>query len=98
MPKDIKREVSRGPGRFDEIMEKPEIIANKMMADDGQVPMDLGNIGTHDTMTTQSDSDTSNDMSFYDVCAIDWRRVQSQQGSWQEMTERIKDVTSWKRS
>ena len=43
---------------------------NEMMADDGPVPMDLVNVGAHDTLTTQSDSDTSNDMSYEDVCAI----------------------------
>ena len=30
-----------------------------MMADDGPVPMDLGNVGTHDMKMRQSDSDTS---------------------------------------
>ena len=30
---------------------------NKMMADDGPVPMDLGNVGTHDMKMTQSDFD-----------------------------------------
>ena len=38
-----------------------------MMADDGPVQMDLGNVGTHDAKMTQSNSDTRNDMS-YDVC------------------------------
>ena len=41
---------------------------NEMMADDGPVPMELGNVGTHDTKTTQNDSDTSSDMSYEDVC------------------------------
>ena len=62
MPKDIKREFLTGPRKFDEIMEKLEIIINEMMADDGPAPMDLGNVGTHDAKMTQSDSDTSNDM------------------------------------
>ena len=61
MPKDIKREFLSGP-----------LEINGMMADDGQVPMDLGNVGTHDTKMTQNDSDTSNDMSYGDVCAIAW--------------------------
>ena len=61
MLKDIKREFLTGPRQFDEIMEKLEIIVNEMMADDGPVPMDLGNVGTHDTKMTQNDSDTSND-------------------------------------
>ena len=42
MPKDIKREFLTGPRKFDEMMEKLEIIINEMMADDRQVPMDLG--------------------------------------------------------
>ena len=62
MPKDIKREFLRGPRKFDEIMEKLEIIINEMMADDGPVPMDLGNVSGHDTKSTQGDSDTSNDL------------------------------------
>ena len=62
-PKDIKQEFLTGPRKFDEIMEKLEIIVNEMMADHGPVPMDLGNVGTHDAKMTQSDSDTNNDMS-----------------------------------
>ena len=46
MPK-IKREFLTGPRKFDEIMEKVEIIVNEMMADDGPVPLELGNVGTH---------------------------------------------------
>ena len=69
MPKDIKREFLTGPRKFDEIMEKLEIIINEMMADDGPVP-DLGNVGTRDAKTTQSDQDTSNDMPYEDVCAV----------------------------
>ena len=38
--------------------------------DDGAVPVDLGNVGAHDAKMTQSDSHTSNDMSYDDVCAI----------------------------
>ena len=49
MPKDIKRKFLTGPRKFDEITEKLEIIVNEMMADDGPVPMELGNVGTHDT-------------------------------------------------
>ena len=49
MPKDIKREFFTGPRKFDEIMEKLEIIINEMMTDDGPVPMDLGNVVSHDT-------------------------------------------------
>ena len=73
MPQDIKREVQTGPMKFDEIMDELEIIINEMMADDGPVPMDLGNVGTHDARKTQSDQGASNDMSYDDVCAIAWK-------------------------
>ena len=46
---------------------------NEMMADDGPVPMDLENVGTHDTKTTQNGSDTRNDVSYEDACAIAWK-------------------------
>ena len=46
MPKDIKREFLTEPRKFDEIMEKLEIIINEMMADDGPGPNDLGNVET----------------------------------------------------
>ena len=42
------------------------------MADDGPVPMDLGNVGTQDARTTQCVQDASNDMSYDEVCAIAW--------------------------
>ena len=80
MPKDIKREFLTGP-RIDEIMEKLEIIINEMMADDGPVPMDLVNVGTHDAKMTQSDSDTSNDMSYEDVCAFAWKGYKASKGA-----------------
>ena len=51
VPKDIKREFLKGLRKFDELMEKLEIITNEMMADDGPVPMDLGNVGRHDDDT-----------------------------------------------
>ena len=73
MPKDIKREFLTGPRKFDEIMEKLEIIVNEMMADDWPVTMDLGNVRAFDAKTTQSDSDMSNDTSCEDVCAIAWK-------------------------
>ena len=38
MPKDIKREFLTGPRKFDEIMEKLEIIINEMMGREGLVP------------------------------------------------------------
>ena len=66
-PKDIKREFLTGPRKFDEIMEKLEIIINEMMADDRQAPMDLGTVGTHDARKMQSDQDASNDMSCDDL-------------------------------
>ena len=46
VPRDVKREFLTGPRKFDDIMEKLEITINGMMADDGLVPMDLGNVGT----------------------------------------------------
>ena len=81
MPMDIKRECLTGPRGFDEIMEKLEIVMTDMMADDGPVPMDLENVGTHDMKMTQSDSDTSNDMSCEDVCAIAWKGYKSGNGA-----------------
>ena len=45
MPKDIKREFLTGPRKFDEIMEKLEIVVNEMMADDGPASFDLGIVG-----------------------------------------------------
>ena len=81
MPKDIKREFLTGPRKFDEIMEKLEIIANEIVADDGPVPMELGSVGTHDTKTTQNDSDTSNDMSYEYVCAIAWKGYNAGKGA-----------------
>ena len=45
MPEDIRQEFLTGPRKFDEIMEKLEIIVIEMMADDGPIPMDLGNVG-----------------------------------------------------
>ena len=71
MPKDIKREFLTGPRKFE----------NETMADDGPVPMDLGNVGVHDTKTTQSDSDTSNDMSHDDVCATAWKGYKAGKGA-----------------
>ena len=60
-----------------------------MMADDGPVPVDLGNVGTHDARTAQSDQDTNNDMSYDDVCAIAWKGYNAGKG---------RDVVPWKRS
>ena len=69
---------------------------NEMRADVEPVPMDLGNVGVHDTKTTQGDSDTSNDMSYEDMCAME--RIQSRQRSRQKMTRRIGNMASWERS
>ena len=52
-----------------------------MMADDGPVPMDLGNVGAHDARTTQVDQDASNDMSYDDVCAIAWKVYKAGKGA-----------------
>ena len=93
MPKDIKREFWTGPRKFDEIVEKLEIIIiNEMMADDGPVPMDLGNVVSHDTKMTQGDSDTSNDMSYEDVCAIVGK------GTRPAREQAKRDRASWRRS
>ena len=81
MPKDIIREFLTGPTKFDEIMEKLEIIVNEMMADDGPTPMDPGNVCAYDAKTTQSDSDTSNDTSYEDVCAIAWKEYKAGKGA-----------------
>ena len=54
---------------------------NEMMADDGPVPMELGNVGTPDTKTTQNDTDTSSDMSYEDVCAIAWNGYKAGKGA-----------------
>ena len=62
-------------------MEKLEIIVNDMMADDGPIPMDLGNVGAYDAKTTQSDSDTSNDMSYEGVCAVAWKGYKAGKGA-----------------
>ena len=72
MPKDTKREFLTGPRKFDEIWDKLGMI-NERLADDRPVPMDLGNVSTHDARTTQSDRDASNDKSYDDVCAIAWK-------------------------
>ena len=87
IPKDIQREFLTGLGKFDKILEKLEIIINDLTADDGPVPMDLGNVGTHDARTTQSDQVASNDMSYDDVCAVAWKG-----------TKRSRNVVSRKRS
>ena len=81
MPKDIKREFLTGPRKFDELMEILETIVNEMMAHDGPVPMDLGNVGTHDMKMTQNDTDTSNDMSYEEVCAIAWKGYKAGKGA-----------------
>ena len=73
MPKDIKREFLTGRRKFDEIMEKLEIIINEMMADCGPVKIGLG----MSVRTTQGDQDASNDMSYDDVCAIAWKGYKS---------------------
>ena len=69
MPKDIRRECLTGPRKFDEIMEKLEIIIKEMMADDGPIPMDLGSVGVHDAGMMQSDQVNEQ---CHDMCAIGW--------------------------
>ena len=84
MSKDIKREFLTGPIQLDEIVEKLEIITNETMADGGPVPMDLGNVGTHDVRTKQRDQDASHDMSCDDVCAIAWTGYKAGKGAGQK--------------
>ena len=82
-----------GPRKFAETIAKLEIIINEVMADNEPVPMDLGNFGTHDAKMTQSDSDTSSDMSYEDVCAIAWKGYKAAMGTGKKGV-----VASWKRS
>ena len=99
MPKDIKRDFLTGARKFDEIMEKLEIIVNEMMDDARPIPMDLGSVGAYDAKTTQSGSDTSNDMSHEDVCAITWKRYKaSKEACKKKKTTRIGNMVSCKRS
>ena len=94
-PKDIKREFLTGPRKFDEIVEKLEIVVNEMMADDGPVATDLENVGAQDTQTTQSDSDTSNDMSYEDVCAITWKGAGKEGPNGSGTSHRGKGADEW---
>ena len=73
--------VPDGTEQIDEIMETLEIIVNEMMSDDEPVPVELGYVGVHDTKTTQSDSDTCNDMSYEYVCAIAWKGYKAGKGA-----------------
>ena len=98
VPTDIKREFLTGPRKFDEIMEKLEIIVNEMVTGDGPTLMDLDSVGACDAKTTQSDSDTSNDMSYEDHVCHRLERVQGRQRSWQKETKRTGNMASWKRS
>ena len=59
-----------------------------MMADDGPVPVDLGNFGAHDSRMTQSDSAMSNDMSYDDVCANTWEGYKAGKGAGKTKTKR----------
>ena len=43
--------------------------------------MDLGSVSGYDTKTTQGDSDTSNDMSYEDVCATAWKGYKARKGA-----------------
>ena len=81
MPKDIKGELMTRLMKLDEIMEKLEIIIHGMIADDGPVPLDLENVGTHDARTTQCDQDANNDMSCDDVCSIAWKEFKAGKGA-----------------
>ena len=65
-------------------METLEIINNEMMSGDGPVPMDLGSFGTHHAKMTQSDLETSNDMSYDVGCAIAWKGYKEGKGAGKE--------------
>ena len=69
-----------------------------MMADDGPTPVDLGNVGAHDAKTTQSDPDTSNDMSYEDVCAIAWKGYKAGKGAGKKGAKWIGNLVWWRRS
>ena len=91
------KQLRTGPRKFGEIIEQLEII-NATMADDGPRPTDLVSFGTQDARTTKSDQDASNDMPFYDVRAVAWRRYKADKRSRQERTTQSRDVASWKSS
>ena len=80
-PKELNREFLTGPRMFDEIMEKLEVVMNEMMANEGQVPMDLGDTGAHDAKMTQGDQEADNKMSYDDMCAIAWKGYKAGKGS-----------------
>ena len=95
MRKDIIREFLTGPREFHQIMEKLEISTNDMMADDGPVPMDLGNVDTHDA---KNDTESSGHEQRHVVrrCVCDRvERIQSWHRTRQERTKRIRHVASW---
>ena len=60
--------------------------------------MDLGNVDTHDTKMTQNDSDTSNDMSYEDVCGIAWKGYMAGKGVGKKGPNGSGTMASWKRS
>ena len=41
----------------------------------------MGNVGSHDVTWTQSDSETSNDMSYENACAIAWKGCKAGKGT-----------------
>ena len=84
VPKDIEREFLTGPRKF--------------VADDGPVPMDLGNVSGHDTKSTQGYSDMSNDVSYEDVCAIAWKENKASKGAGKKGPNGFKAMASWRRS
>ena len=68
-----------------------------MMADNGTAPQGLGNVGTHDAKMTQSDSHTSNDMSYEDVCAIAWKGYKAGKGADIRKDQLINGSGTWHR-
>ena len=74
-------------------MENLEIIINEMMADDGTGTNGPKEMSVRTSAKkTQSVSDTSNDMSYEDVCAIAWKGYKAGKGSRQERTKRNRRV------
>ena len=53
MPKNIKREFLTGGGKLTKLWKSWRSSSTKLMTDDGQVPMDPRNVGTHVARTLQ---------------------------------------------
>ena len=96
MPKDIKREFPTGPRKFDDIMEKLEMIINEMMADDGPTPTDLGNVCAYDAKTMQCWTWTR--ATTCTKTCVPSRGREASKGAGKKGTEGIGNMASWKRN